>query len=386
MVNYAERFAALKTRAENEIVKNIRPVFGCNGTPVLNEGGIYCGIWLECGPLESLTIAGDFPEEAMMSHRIFYIHQSAEGQFPASVKEDSAGYRQIQQVVPIACTALELAKMTGNEAFLAESFEACSKWDAWLTRHRDPRKLDLIEAWCEFDTGHDNSPRFAGVPRFCPDGADVMPDGVVPRLAPDLSANLYSSRLALAEMAEHLGKYDAAEKFRAAAERTRINVEKFCYDPERNFYYDRFHDGTFCHVTGDAGLRVLGEHLPSLERGKAIFKEHILNEKAFWTPYPMPSVAANDPEFIHPAPENCWGGACQALLALRTLRYFEYYGFADELKHLMLRWLEAMDKCDKFMQQMDPFTGEFSTTEMYSPAMCTAIEFIRKLSLMSQIL
>ncbi len=377
-----ERFASLLNRAECDIEKNIRPVAGCKDIPVLNEGGVYCGIWLECGPHESLTIAKKYPDVAMMSHRIFYIHQKEDGQFPSSIGAERIGYRQIQQVVPIACTALELAKMTGNEAFLAESFEACSRWEAWLTCYRDPRKLDLIEAWCEFDTGHDNSPRFAGVPRFCPDGAGQIPEGVIPRLAPDLSANLYSSRLALSEMAEHLGKHDAAENFRAAAERTRINVEKFCYDPERNFYYDRFHDGSFCHVTGDAGLRVLGEHLPSLERGKTIFREHILNEKAFWTPYPMPSIAANDPEFIHPATENCWGGACQALLALRTLRYFEYYGFSEELKHLMLRWLEALDRCDKFMQQMDPFTGEFSTTETYTPAMCVAIEFIRKLESM----
>lgn len=372
-------FSSLLRRADDGIRKNLRPVFGSGGAPVLNEGGVYCGIWLECGPHESLTIARDFPEAALMSHRIFYIHQSAEGQFPSSVKADSAGFRQIQQVVPIACTALELAEITGNEAFLVESYSACSRWDAWLSRYRDPRKLDLLEAWCEFDTGHDNSPRFAGVPRFCPDGAGVRPEGVVPRLAPDLSANLYSSRLALSKMAQHLGKKEDAEKFHAAAERTRASVEKYCFDPERNFYFDRFHDGSFSPIVGDAGLRVLGEHLPSLERGRSIFRQYVLNEKKFWTPYPMPSIAADDPRFIHPAPENCWGGACQALQALRTLRYFEYYGFADELKHLMSQWLSALDCSGAFMQQMDPFTGEFSTTESYTPAMCVAIEFIRKL-------
>ena len=377
-----ERFASLLNRAECDIEKNIRPVCGCKDIPVLNEGGVYCGIWLECGPHESLTIAEKYPDVAMMSHRIFYIHQKEDGQFPSSIGAKGPGYRQIQQVVPIACTALELAKMTGDEAFLAESFAACSRWEAWLSRVRDPRKLDLIEAWCEFDTGHDNSPRFAGVPRFCPDGAGQKPEGVIPRLAPDLSANLYSSRLALAEMAEILGKSEAAANYRAAAERTRNSVEKYCFDPEKNFYYDRFPDGTFCHITGDAGIRVLGEHLPDIERGRAIFKDWVLNEKAFWTPYPMPSIAANDPECIHPAPENCWGGAVQALMALRTLRYFEYYGFAEELQHLMLRWLEALDNCDKFMQQMDPYTGKFSTTETYTPAMCVAIEFIKKLDRM----
>ena len=372
-------FSALRERAERQIMENLRPVSGSGGQPVLNEGGVYHGIWLECGPHESLTIAGEAPEAALMSHRIFYIHQKDDGQLPCLVCTKGPGYRQIQQAVPIARTALELAKRTGNEAFLAESFDACAKWDAWLMRHRDPRKLDLIEAWCTFDTGHDNSPRFANCPNFCPNGAGVMPEGAVPRLAPDLSANLHSARLALAEMAELLGKPEAAERFRDAAERTRLNVEKYCYDPEREFYYDRLPDGRFVHVTGDAGVRVLGEHLPSIERGRRIFERYILDEASFWTPFPMPSVAADDPAFIHPAPENCWGGASQALTALRALRYFPYYGFGKELEHLMRRWLEAMDKADAFRQQLDPFTGESSTTERYTPAMCCAIEFCRRL-------
>lgn len=371
-------FSSLKKRAEESISKNIRPVPGCTGIPVLNEGGIYCGIWLEDGPHESLTLAKDMPEVAKMSHRIFYIHQKPDGQMPAMVTGNGPGFRQIQQVVPIAVTAWELAQMTGDEGFLAESFTACAAWEAWQVANRDPKKLDLLEAWCEFDTGHDNSPRFTGCPRFCPDGAGVLPENVTPRLAPDLSANLYSSRLALANMAEALGKRDAAENYRTAAERTRINVEKFCYDPEREFYYDRFHDGSFCHVTGDAGLRVLGEHLPDMAKGKRIFERYILNEKSFRTPFPMPSIAADDPLFIHPAPENCWGGASQALQALRTLRYFEYYGFADALQELMLCWLKSLDEAEFFMQQMDPFTGKFSTSPDYSPAMCVAIEFARR--------
>ena len=370
---------ALKCLAEREILKNVRPVFGSGGRGVLTEGIGYEGIWLECGPHESLTIAEEAPEAALMSHRIFYIHQRPDGQFPYAVKGDRAGYRQIQQVVPIACTALELAEILGDEAFLAESFDACSKWEAWLVRNRDPRKLDLIEAWCTYDTGHDHSPRFAGCPDFCPEGAGVMPRNVLPRLAPDLSANLYSSRLALAKMADRLGKSEAAARYRDAAERTRINVEKFCYDPETEFYFDRLPDGSFVRIVGDAGLRVLGEHLPARERAERIFRRHILDGETFWTPFPMPSIAANDPAFIRPAPENSWGGASQALTALRALRYFPHYGFGKELEHLMCRWLEAVDRASAFRQQIDPFSGIASTAERYTPALCIAIEFCRRL-------
>ena len=355
-------------------------VQGCTKTPVLMECATwYRGIWLEDGPHESLTLAKDFPEIAKMSHRIFYIHQKENGQFPAAVKQDAIGYRQIQQVVPIAATALELARMTGDEAFLAESFAACAKWEAFLVRSRDPRHLDLLEVWCEFDTGHDCSPRFQNEPRNCPDGADVFPQNGRRRLAPDLSANLYSSRLALAEMAELLGKKDLMEQYRLAAERTKKNIFKYCFDPKKRFFYDCFEDGSLSNLTGDAGLRVLGEHVPDRELGREIFQKHVLNTEEFWTPYPLPSIAVNDPLYIHPAPENSWGGASQSLQALRSLRYFEYYGFNSELEKLMKCYLEAVEHAGEFMQQMDPFTGEFSTAPGYSPAMCAVIGFFEKL-------
>lgn len=375
-----KKYRPLYLRAKEGLRKNLGFVQGCGDVPVLMECGTwYQGIWLEDGPHESLTLAEDLPEVAEMCHRIFYLHQKEDGQFPAVIKKDVIGYRQIQQVVPIAATAWELAQTTGNEAFLAESFAACAKWESFLVRSRDPRNLDLIEVWCEFDTGHDHSPRFQNEPRNCPAGAGVFPEGGRRRLAPDLSANLYSARLALAAMAEALGKNDQAEQFRLAAERTRANIQSYCFDPERLFYYDRFEDGSLSTLTGDAGLRVLGEHVPDKALGKEIFQKHVLNPDEFWTPYPLASIAVNDPLCVQPAPENSWGGASQSLQALRALRYFEYYGFHAELCTLMKRYLCAVDRAGDFMQQMDPFTGVFSTAPGYSPAMCAVINFYKAL-------
>jgi len=61
------------------------------------------------------------------------------------------------------------------------------------------------------------------------------------------------------------------------------------------------------------------------------------------------------------------------LTALRAPRWFEHYHRANELRHLMRRWVEAILAAPGFMQQqqqMNPWTGEFSTSEGYSPAMC----------------
>ena len=94
----------------------------------------------------------------------------------------------------------------------------------------------------------------------------------------------------------------------------------------------------------------------------------------------MPSIAANDPAFSL-GTQNSWGGASQALTALRTPRWFLHYGKANDLTYLMERWVTAIANSDGFMQQMNPWTGEFTTSAGYSPAMLVFVDFVHRLGL-----
>jgi hypothetical protein len=81
---------------------------------VLFEGSTYHGIWLECGPHESLSYAElsrfvtpvqgkPSPiEVATNTHGAFFALQREDGQLPASVKLSGRSWGQIQMVVPIA--------------------------------------------------------------------------------------------------------------------------------------------------------------------------------------------------------------------------------------------------------------------------------------------
>jgi len=352
--------------------------------PVLIEGGNYPGIWLECGPLEGLIYArhASDPEEgraiARANHDIFFHFQREDGQFPCWVWfSHGAGFGQIQMVVPIAATAWETAQLLGEEAFLLRTYEACARWDDWLARTRDGRGLNLCEAFCEFDTGHDNSPRFFGLPHECPNrDARVCPDaGNLPFLAPDLSASLFGGRVALSEMARALGKEGEANGWQEKAEKTRVAMMEHLFDPEDECFYDRDKNGDFVRLRGDVLTRVLGEHVVEQPLFERIYSRHIVNPNEFWTPFPLPSIAANDPQFVRALPPNSWGGASQALTALRAPRWFDFYGKGDDLRHLMERWVESLLRADGFMQQMNPWTGEFSTSQGYSPAMLVWLEF-----------
>jgi hypothetical protein len=307
---------------------------------VLFEGGNYPGVWLECSPLEGLIYGKHgFPEIAKANHEVFFHHQRADGYLPCYVWGDSLGTGQIQMVVPIAATALETADLTGDEAFLARAYGACSRWDDWLSRHRNTRGSGLCEAFCEFDTGHDNSPRFKGLPQQCPgNDATVCPKAdKLPYLAPDLSATVYGGRVALVQMAARLGRPREAEAWRRKAEAIRSALNRHCYDPEDQCFYDVDAEGRFVKIVGDALTRVLGEHAVDQPMFERIYARHIRNPEAFWSPYPLPSIAMNDPLFDRGLPQNSWGGASQALTALRAPRWFEHYGKAEDLRHLMQR-------------------------------------------------
>jgi hypothetical protein len=122
--------------------------------------------------------------------------------------------------------------------------------------------------------------------------------------------------------------------------------------------------------------RVLGEHVlhPADRRDKAIFKavwsRQLHNPKAFWAPYPLTSIALNDPSFVRPIPRNSWGGASQALTALRAPRWMPHYGQQAALDHLMRQWCEAIMRHTEFRQQIDPLTGDFTQPDPggYTPA------------------
>lgn len=361
---------------------------GAYADPVLIEGSVYRGVWLECGPLEGLVDSEVGPEgaagAARNNHLIFFALQKPDGQLPCAVKDGGSGFGQIQMVVPIAATAWELAESWGDEELLEKAYVACGKWDAWLRRYRNTRGTGLCEGFCTYDTGMDNSPRWRGVPNRCPDAdARKCPQAPgVPRLCPDLSATVYGGRVALAAMAKELGKGGEADRWGEDAAAIRKLIVERLYDPQDGAFYDLDANDRFVKVRSTATLRVLGEHVVEDALFEAIWRKQAHNPAAFWAPYPFPSAALNDPTFVRPIPRNSWGGASQALTALRAPRWMEHYGKPAELGFVMQRWLDALLRAGAFRQQMDPVTGQFTTVDPggYSPAALVFCDFLWRLS------
>ena len=354
---------------------NTLPVPDVDG-PLLIEGGPYRGVWLESAPLEAEAMAVIDPSWSTATHRALFDRQRDDGQLPCFVRGTGTGWSQVQTVNPIAKTALGDVLRRGDGEGLREVYERCARWDTWLVRYREVGDTGCLGAFCEYDTGHDKSPRWSGLPKVCRDrDARWCPDDPrLPYLAPDLTASLHGGRLALAEMAERLGQSDEAAAWRDRAADTRRALMEHCFDPETLCFYDVDARGERVRIVGDVLLRVLAEGVVDAKLFGAIFDRWVMNPGAFWTALPLPSIAACDPAFDHALPGNSWGGASQPLTALRAPDWFEAYGKFAELHEMMRRWRDALVAAEGFPHQGNPFTGELFAAEGYTPSLCVMVD------------
>ena len=376
------RYQAAYDRALDVLARNVTMVSGYD-QPVLIEGSNYSGIWMECAPQEGLIYADIRPDVARNNHLAFFALQKEDGQIPCWSRTTGVAFGQIQMVVPIAATAWELASRTGDEELLEKAYAGAGRWDAWLRRYRNTRGTGLCEGFCTYDTGHDNSPRWAGMPNRCPDAdaRKLPPEPTLPRLSPDLSATVYGGRVALAAMARALGRRTEADRWLEEAESIRMAILRMLYVPDDASFYDLDARDQFVRIRGDVISRALGEHVVDAKLFATVYERQIHNPRAFWSPYPLPSIAMDDRAFMRPIEKNSWGGPAQALTALRAPRWMEHYGKPADLAQLMRAWTGAIAAAGTFLQQMDPVTGAFTNdTGDYSPAALVLLDFTWRLA------
>ncbi len=367
--------------------------------PLFLISDAYPGIWLE-HVYDSVLYAEMYPEEINLAEntiRLFLSCQTAEGQLPCYVwngdklphlPEDALiGYGQIQECVSFAALCLEVAKRKNDRTFLETVYNGCRRWNDWLRKYRMTTNRGLIEMFVGYDTGHDNSGRLSDMAHphnhVFPEGtvcnAAYLPedDGVTPILALDMNCNFYATQVALAEMAQLLRKTEEVEVWQEKARKVKANIMEQLYDPEDAFFYDMDRNGTLRKYKSSTIFHLFLEGVLSPTEDAALIQEiytrHIKNPEEFWTPYPFPSMAANDPTFHKHTACNCWGYFSEGLIALRCTRWMDKYGFSADFDVLCEKWLNAWTRCYdtvKLGQELDPFTGEPSAaSEWYSSGM-----------------
>lgn len=366
----------LSDEAERKSIGNLQDFCG---RKVLIEGGGYQKIWLETQPMGGEMYAKRNLEAALNNSLLFMECQRADGRLPGSITvEDGKLLPQFDkfQGFCFPAPALNLYYWTGEDREYLEQLYSClERFDAYLWHTRDPSGNGLLEAWCVYDTGEDNGTRFGDAPRWWPQEAPPVDYKVVPIQSMDVTSYSYTSRDTLAHISELLDN-GRKEEWRKKADIVKASIREKLWQEEKGACFDRDKHGETIPALIHNTLRCMYWESISQEMGNRFVREHLLNTDEFWTPMPLPSVAANDP-FFRNNPGNDWSGQPQGLTYQRALRALDRYGWQHLLPLLADKLFRAIGSDCIFTQQFDTFTGRPSSDkDGYGPTMLAVLEYI----------
>ena len=379
---------------------HLRPIGNSPGNVFLISTA-YPGVWMEHA-FDALCWAQlqgteEAKKVALAQMLLFIINRQEDGHLPYKVidltiagpqwqKDTPNGYGQIQECVSFGRLCFETYLLTGDTEFLKEAYAALKGWDGWLVNNRMTLGRGLIETFCVYDTGHDNSARFADIPNGCPDrqGKTWAADRpALPIVSPDMNAVFFGDRMSLADMAGALGLESEREAWLKKADEVRDAMFEQLYDKADDFFYDIDRAGRMRKIKTIAISNVFTERVLTQTEFDRIYERHMLSPDGFGTPYPFPAVAISDSRGREHAPKNCWGYYSQALTALRAQRWMDAYGRGEDYDRLLEKWMHVMAAQEGpalFTQELDPVTGvPTDCSRWYSSAMLTYLYAVKRL-------
>jgi hypothetical protein len=366
-------------QAARELSDCVHPISG--SAPVLSEGGVYHGSWVESTATINAELLSRFaPLVTEQTHLLFAAHQREDGMIPYKVTDAGGAFSQIQIVTPLARSVWNQYLVGGRNAeYLRTMYDVMERYDAWLAEYRDTRGTGGVEAFCTFDSGHDLSPRFWFVPDrgYRGDARRWDPASpVLPYVAPDLTANVACQRSYLARIARELGLDPVPWEQKAAASLAALFEQ--CFDDEDQNFYDRDATGGRVKIQSDVLLRVLACEVGDDAFFEASLGRYLMNTRKFLAHYGFTSLAMDDPRFDHDYKRNSWGGPSNFLSLIRAPHAFELHGHVAELAVATMPVLAALANADRFPQCLDPWSGAPGFTTKYSPSILWLLDAVER--------
>ena len=378
---------------------------------VMVEGAGYDAVYLETQPIGGAMYAKRNIQIAKNNQLVFMDCLREDGRLPGSVRFEEgklvSRYLELQGgYLPLE--AFDVYFWTGmDQEYLAHLYETLEKYDKYLWKTRDSDNNGCLETWCIHDTGEDHCSRFGDsyhswlldfAPTFenlknlskadslelCSDfynrcSGKIKLDSPMPIESMDVMSFSYANRYVLARASEIL-RNGKSKYWDEKAKEVQEKVQEYLWIPQKHACYDRDRDNKVMEILIHNNLRSMYFGSFSQQMADEFIQYHLLDPNEFWTPMPLPSIAANDPAFRNIS-ENNWGGQPQGLTFQRSIRAMENYGHYAELTMIGTKLLNAIKDSLMFVQQFDPFTGkpsEPSVRNGYGPTVLASLEFISK--------
>ncbi|MFD0958031.1 amylo-alpha-1,6-glucosidase [Paenibacillus chungangensis] len=251
----------------------------------------------------------------------------------------------------------KMREIEGNDHFIHSVFHALVQYNDWFDTHRRSSihpDLLAIHKWS--DSGQDNSKRW-GKQIFTMFGEAEECWWDFPIIPVDVNIFWILQNEVIGKIYADWGETELAQRHLEQAERTKAAIQNYLWNENAGFYFD-LHEksGKSIPVYTPAGFTPLYLELCTVDQYKRL-REHLLDEEKFWTRYPLPTLAADDPDFN---PSNSyWRGP--------VWFYFNYFvleglfRYDTEVAHAFLRKNVDLFTNKGFVtafENYNPLTGE----------------------------
>ncbi|WP_394204233.1 MGH1-like glycoside hydrolase domain-containing protein [Shewanella waksmanii] len=306
---------------------------------------------------------------------------------------DGGNWNERNGKPPLATWAIwQIYQQTQDKQLLVEFYPKLVAYHQWWYRNRDHNGNGLVEyganvhplhiqqgkvdrkavieaaAW---ESGMDNAPRFDDSPELqILENIGLVAGSSEPQLlgysisqeSVDLNAYLYAEKRWLADIAQVLGKQQDSKQWQQQADVLQAQIQTQMFDNESGFFYDLRFDEQRSWRMVDAGRGVEGwvalwAGAASKQQAQQMVSRY-LNDAAFATKVPFPTVSADSPAF---APSQYWRGPVwldQSYFALHGLARYGYIAEAKQLARQLVEAGEGMQTQQPIRENYHPITGE----------------------------
>jgi len=233
----------------------------------------------------------------------------------------------------LAWAAWRVFEKTGDREFLQACYGPLGHFMDWLFRERDVNGNGLLEWLKEVEiercrcgeSGWDNSPRF---------DREIIDDHI------DLNSMVVRELQMLAKMAEVLGDDPAPLRARAAELAALVNER--LWHPDLGLYLDRGPGDDLAEwmtMKSAACFLPMIACIPTVQQATRLV-DHLTRPGEFWLPVPVPTVAADEPQFS----DDMWRGPTWMNINYLIWEGLRNYGFDNIADTLRRRSMAAVER------------------------------------------
>ncbi len=312
----------------------------------------YIGVWQWDAYFHALAYRHVDQKLAENQLRVLLDHQREDGMIPDAVHDEgtvthtlvpsSEQEADVTKPPLVAWAAWKLYTASGNRDFLDEIYEPVERWHRWWFEYNDVDHDGIAEYNHPYSSGADDNPLW---------------DEGMPVESPDLNTYLVLQAESLARIAEVLGLTEDASKWSATAqELTHKMVEHFWDEKAGVFWATVDHRRIPALTPFNLYPLITGRLEPAMAERLV---SHLINPDEFWTNYPIPSVARNDPKYD---PNRMWRGPTWVNVNYLFIEGLVRSGYSDLARDLRDKTLDLMLRHKDIYEYYNPETSEPPST------------------------